>query len=90
MYLERRIGTKNIVLIILLEILKSFYSDSGKKVKLLSGVKVEFGNNVWIGGNVCVIPGVKIWDNTVISEVIVVIKDISSNVVAVGNLCRAI
>ena len=50
MYLERRIGTKNIVLIILLEILKSFYSDSGKKVKLLSGVKVEFENNV------CVIP----------------------------------
>lgn len=90
MYLERRIGTKNIVLIILLEILKSFYSDSGKKVNLLNGVKVEFGNNVWIGGNVCVIPGVKIWDNTVISEVIVVIKDISSNVVAVGNLCRAI
>lgn len=33
MYLEIRIGTKNIVLIILLEILKSFYSDSGKKVK---------------------------------------------------------
>ena len=78
------------MLIILLEILKSFYSDSGKKVKLLNGVKVEFGNNVWIGGNVCVIPGVKIWDNTVISEVIVVIKDISSNVVAVGNLCKAI
>lgn len=60
------------------------------KCDILNGVKVEFWNNVWIGGNVCVIPGVKIWDNTVISEVIVVIKDISSNVVAVGNLCRAI
>lgn len=33
MYLEIRIGTKNILLIILLEILKSFYCDSGKKVK---------------------------------------------------------
>lgn len=33
MYLAIRIGTKNIVLIILLEILKFFYSDSGKKVK---------------------------------------------------------
>ena len=43
-----------------------------------------------IGVSVCVILGVTIWDNTVISEVIVVIKDISSNVVAVGNLCRAI
>lgn len=33
MYLERRIGTKNIVIIILLEILKFVYSDNGKKVK---------------------------------------------------------
>lgn len=31
MYLERRIVTKNIVLIILPEILKCLYSDSGKK-----------------------------------------------------------
>ena len=60
------------------------------KCDILNGVKVEFGNNVWIGGNVCVIPVGKIWDNTVISEEIVVIKDISSNVVAVGNLCRVI
>lgn len=46
MYLEIRIGTKNILLIILLEILKSFYSDSGKKLNvkcdILNGVKVEF------------------------------------------------
>ena len=56
--------------------------------------KVEFakpitiGNDVWIGGNVCVMPGVTIGDNTVIGAGSVVTKDIPSNVVAVGNPCR--
>ena len=50
--------------------------------------KVEFakpitiGNDVWIGGNVCVMPGVTIGDNTVIGAGSVVTKDIPSNVVA--------
>lgn len=58
--------------------------------------KVEFakpitiGNDVWIGGNVCVMPGVTIGDNTVIGAGSVVTKDIPSNVVAVGNPCRVI
>lgn len=58
--------------------------------------KVEFakpitiGNDVWIGGNVCVMPGVKIGDNTVIGAGSVVTKDIPSNVVAVGNPCKVV
>ena len=58
--------------------------------------KVEFakpitiGSDVWIGGNVCVMPGVTIGNNTVIGAGSVVTKDIPSNVVAVGNPCRVI
>lgn len=51
---------------------------------------IEIGNNVWIGGNVIVLPGVKIGDNTVVGAGSVVTKDIPSNVVAVGNPCKVI
>lgn len=49
---------------------------------------IEVGNNVWIGGNVVVLPGVKIGDNVVIGAGSIVTKDIPSNVVAVGNPCK--
>ncbi|MGJ8732239.1 MAG: sugar O-acetyltransferase [Cellulophaga sp.] len=48
---------------------------------------ITIGNNVWIGGNVVINPGVTIGDNTVIGSGSVVTKDITSNVVAVGNPC---
>ena len=51
---------------------------------------IEVGNNVWIGGNVVVLPGVKIGDNSVIGAGSIVTKDIPSNVVAVGNPCKVI
>ena len=51
---------------------------------------ITVGNNVWIGGNVCVLPGVTIGDNVVIGAGSVVNKDIPSNSVAVGNPCRVI
>ena len=51
---------------------------------------IKIGNNVWIGGNVVILPGVTIGDNVVISAGIVVNRDILSNVVAVGNPCRVI
>lgn len=51
---------------------------------------ITIGNNVWIGGNVCVLPGVSIGDNTVIGSGSVVTKDIPANVVAVGNPCHVI
>ena len=44
---------------------------------------ITVGNNVWIGGNVVVLPGVTIGDNVVIGAGSVVNKDIPSNVVAV-------
>ncbi len=54
------------------------------------GIDVEIGDNVWLGGNVTVCPGVKIGSNTVIGAGSVVTKDIPSWVVAAGNPCRVI
>ena len=57
---------------------------------LEKGVPVKIGNNVWIGGNVTILPGVEIGDNTVIGAGSVVTKDIPSNVLAAGNPCKVI
>lgn len=51
---------------------------------------ITVGNNVWFGGNVVVLPGVSIGNNTVIGAGSVVTKDIPDNVVAVGNPCKVI
>ena len=54
------------------------------------GIPVTIGDNVWLGGNVCIMPGVTIGDNAVIGAGSVVTKDIPSNVIAAGNPCRVI
>ena len=51
---------------------------------------ITVGNNVWFGGNVIVLPGVTIGDNTIIGAGSVVTKDIPANVIAVGNPCKVI
>lgn len=51
---------------------------------------VTIGNDVWIGSNVCILPGVTIGSNVVIGAGSVVNKDIPDNVVAVGNPCRVL
>ena len=54
------------------------------------GIPVTIGNNVWVGGNVVITPGVTIGNNVVIGAGSVVTKDIPDNVIAVGNPCRVI
>lgn len=54
------------------------------------GYKVTIGNDVWIGGNTVINPGVTIGDNVVIGSNSVVTKDIPSNVICAGNPCRVI
>ena len=54
------------------------------------GIPVTIGDNVWVGGNVVITPGVTIGDNVVIGAGSVVTKDIPANVVAAGNPCRVI
>ena len=49
---------------------------------------ITIGNNVWIGANVVVNPGVTIGNNTIIGSGSVVTKDIPDNVIAVGNPCK--
>lgn len=51
---------------------------------------VTIGNDVWIGANVSILPGVNIGGNTVIGAGSVVNKDIPSGVVAAGNPCKVI
>lgn len=51
---------------------------------------IKIGSNVWVGGNVVVLPGVTIGDDAVIGAGSVVTKDILPGVVAVGNPCRVI
>lgn len=51
---------------------------------------IKVGNNVWIGAQVCVLPGVTIGDNCVIGAGSVVVRDIPANSVAVGNPCKVI
>lgn len=53
-------------------------------------IPVSIGNNVWIGGNTVINPGVQIGDNTVIGSGSVLTKDIPSNVIAAGNPCKVI
>ena len=64
------------------------YETRNKGIEYAKPIKI--GNNVWIGGNVVVLPGVTIGDNTVIGAGSIVVKDIPANVVAVGNPCKVI
>ncbi|MBQ6976831.1 MAG: sugar O-acetyltransferase [Selenomonadaceae bacterium] len=49
---------------------------------------ISIGNNVWIGADVSILPGVTIGDNCVIGAKSLVSKDIPSNVLAFGNPCK--
>lgn len=54
------------------------------------GIEVTIGDNVWIGGNTVICPGVHIGSNTVIGAGSVVTRDIPDWVIAAGNPCRVI
>ncbi len=50
-----------------------------------SGAKIVIGNDVWIGGQVCVLPNVKIADGAVIGAGSVVNKNVSQYEIAAGT-----
>ena len=52
------------------------------------GIPITIGDNVWIGGNTVILPGVTVGDNAVIGAGSVVTKDIPANSIAAGNPCR--
>ncbi len=54
------------------------------------GIEITIGDNVWIGGNTVICPGVHIGSNTVIGAGSVVTRDIPDYSIAAGNPCRVI
>lgn len=54
------------------------------------GKEIIIGDNVWIGGNTVICPGIHIGNNVVIGAGSVVTKDIPDWTVAAGNPCRII
>lgn len=54
------------------------------------GKPIHIGKNVWLGGDVKVLPGVSIGNNTIIGTGSIVTKNIPANVIAAGNPCKVI
>lgn len=51
---------------------------------------IHIGSRVWLGGNVVVMPGIRVGDDSVIGAGSVVTKDIPAGVIAAGNPCRVL
>ena len=65
--------------------------ESKKGSRYLTSAKpVKIGNNVWIGGNSIIFPGVVIGDNVTIGAGSVVTHNIPDNVLAMGNPCEVV
>lgn len=54
------------------------------------GKPIHIEKNVWLGGDVKVLAGVSIGENTIIGTGSIVTKDIPANVIAVGSPCKVI
>lgn len=56
----------------------------------LSSRPVHIGRNVWLGEQVCILPGVTIGDGAIVGANSVVTRDIPPNSIAAGNPARVI
>lgn len=65
-------------------------SAEGRRRREAFSLPVSFGNDVWLGGNVSVMPGVTIGDNVVVGAGAVVTHDIPSNSLAMGVPARVV
>jgi maltose O-acetyltransferase len=59
------------------------YKDNKDDYKYSKPVKI--GDNVWLGMNVCVLPGVEIGENSIIGSGSVVTKSVPANQIWAGN-----
>ena len=60
------------------------------RVQLFKELFARTGENLWVGGNTVINPGVTIGDNVIIGSGSVVTKDIPSGVIAAGHPCRVL
>lgn len=66
------------------------FQESGSPRYRTSTKPVIIGDNVWIGGNSVILPGVTIGNNVTIGAGSVVTKDIPDDTLALGNPCRVV
>ncbi len=65
--------------------------ENGNESRYLTSAKpVKIGDNVWIGGNSVIFPGVVIGNNVTIGAGSIVTKSIPDDVLALGNPCKVI
>ena len=65
-------------------------SPKARRGYMAKAAPVRIGNDVWIGGNVTILPGVTIGDNCTIGAGAVVTHDIPANSIAAGNPAKII
>jgi maltose O-acetyltransferase len=65
-------------------------SPAGRRKHLGIAKPVHIGDDVWMGGNVTILPGVTIGNNVVVAAGAVVTKDVPDNVVVAGVPAKVI
>ena len=64
--------------------------DFFNREKHIKGNSIVIEENVWIGTNAIILPGVKIGKNSIIGGGAVVTKDVPENVIVAGNPAKII
>jgi maltose O-acetyltransferase len=65
-------------------------SPKQRRQKMAQGMPVTIGNDVWIGGNCTILPGVTIGNNVVVAAGAVVTKDVPDNCLVAGVPAKVI
>ncbi|MBP2651394.1 MAG: Acetyltransferase (isoleucine patch superfamily) [Firmicutes bacterium] len=65
-------------------------SPIGRRKKGAQGNPITIGNDVWIGGNSVILPGINIGSNVIVAAGSVVTRDVPSNCIVAGNPARKI
>ena len=64
--------------------------DFKERSKFVPEEPIQIGDNVWIGANVVILPGVEIGDNSIIGAGSIVTKNVEKNIIVAGNPAKKI